>query len=167
MVLRQNRLGGKPVSMEKLKPQTIWLLCAAPAGIYYKCLCNRSIQVSTCHTTHTNRFTAIFRTMSKRAKHARCSVIDCTEEHSSLHRPPASEETRAKWIRFIYRGYAPRIHPSKNLLVCSNHFAADSFSNLGQYNAGLAGKMFLKEGAVPTVRGKAQDEGDVKIPQVH
>lgn len=91
--------------------------------------------------------------MLKRAKHANCSVVGCTEQHVSLHRPPASERTRAEWIRFIFSGSVPAT-VSKTLFVCAKHFLPDCFSNLGQYNAGLATKLFLNEGAIPTIRDK-------------
>lgn len=46
---------------------------------------------------------------------------------------------------------------TKNVYICANHFTLDSFSNFGQYNAGLAGKLFLKEGSLPTIRDKSAD----------
>lgn len=42
--------------------------------------------------------------------------------------------------------------------MCANHLASDCFSHLRQHNAGLAMKLFLKEGSVPTVLGKTADE---------
>ncbi|XP_067310591.1 uncharacterized protein [Pseudorasbora parva] len=94
-------------------------------------------------------------TMAKvRAKHANCSVVGCTDEHKTLFRVPASEETREQWIYFIFKGTPPET-VNKNLLVCGNHFKPESFRNLGQYKAGFASKLFLNEGAIPTERGKA------------
>ncbi|KAL7398437.1 hypothetical protein ABVT39_010016 [Epinephelus coioides] len=47
---------------------------------------------------------------------------------------------------------------SKSVFVCANHFTTDCFSNEGQYKAGLATRLFLKDGSIPTVRGDATDE---------
>ncbi|KAK2840100.1 hypothetical protein Q5P01_013840 [Channa striata] len=91
-------------------------------------------------------------------KHKRCYVVGCSEEHKSLHLPPMSNETRAKWLDFIFDGQVPD-NMVKYVFVCANHFASDCFSNLGQYNAGLAGKLLLVEGSIPTVRGKSADRG--------
>ncbi|KAM7382656.1 hypothetical protein PAMP_002378 [Pampus punctatissimus] len=98
--------------------------------------------------------------MSKlRAKHGNCSVVGCTDQHKSLHQPPAAEDRRAEWIKFIFNGKVPDT-VGKNLYVCANHFVPDCFTNLGQYNAGLATKLSLKEGSVPTVCDKTAEEGD-------
>ncbi|XP_060770743.1 zinc finger protein 595-like isoform X2 [Neoarius graeffei] len=97
--------------------------------------------------------------MSKRAKHANCSVVGCREQHVSLHRPPASEPRRAEWINFIFNGSVPAT-VSKNLFVCAKHFVSDCFSNLGQYNAGLATKLYLKDGSIPTIRVKTEHQGN-------
>jgi len=101
--------------------------------------------------------------MSKRAKHASCSVVGCTEPRASLHRTPAAEDVSSKWIDFIYHGNVPATVGKGHLYVCGNHFLPDCFANLGPYNAGLADKLFLKVGSVPTVAGKTTDEGNVSI----
>lgn len=74
-----------------------------------------------------------------------CSVVACTDSHTSLYRLPATEDITAKWIDFIYHGNIPP-SVSKSVVVCTNHFTSDCFSNLGQYNAGLAIGLFLKDG---------------------
>ncbi|KAA0721759.1 hypothetical protein E1301_Tti014268 [Triplophysa tibetana] len=91
-----------------------------------------------------------------RAQHANCNVVGCTDEHKSLFRVPTSERTRQEWIYFIFGGNPPE-RISKNLHVCANHFKPECFTNLGQYNAGLASKLLLNVGARPTERGKAAD----------
>lgn len=95
--------------------------------------------------------------MSKiRGKHANCSVVDCKDQHKSLHRPPASEDRRAEWLNFIFNGRVPAT-VSKHLYVCANHFLSDYFTNIGLYREGLAEKLFLKEGSTPTVRSKTAE----------
>ncbi|XP_061622218.1 uncharacterized protein LOC133474470 isoform X1 [Phyllopteryx taeniolatus] len=96
--------------------------------------------------------------MSKSKAKQTCHVVGCLDRHTSLHRLPAREDIRAKWIHFIYNGNIPA-SVSKNLVVCANHFASDCFSNLGQYKAGLAMRLYVKDGSIPTVRGKDTDEG--------
>ncbi|XP_051269263.1 uncharacterized protein LOC127370858 [Dicentrarchus labrax] len=86
-----------------------------------------------------------------------CSVVGCRLQHRALHTLPASEELRLQWIHFIYDGKVP-VPVGKKPIVCANHFLSDCFQNLGQYNAGLAAKLLLKEGAVPTVRGPTAGE---------
>lgn len=96
-----------------------------------------------------------------RAKHANCSVVGCTDDQKSLFKVPASEKTRKEWIGFIFGGKPPG-SINKNLHVCVKHFKPECFINLGQYNAGLASKLFLNEGATPTERGKAADARKVR-----
>ncbi|XP_057191028.1 uncharacterized protein LOC130555030 isoform X2 [Triplophysa rosa] len=88
---------------------------------------------------------------------AKCSVDGCTDQHRSLFRVTASEKSREQWILFIFNGNPPE-RVSKNLFVCANHFKPECFVNLGQYKAGFATKLFLKEGATPTEGAKASDE---------
>ena len=92
--------------------------------------------------------------------HKRCSVVGCMDVHKSLHRVP--EDERATWIDFILEGEVPAT-VGKNLLVCANHFTTDCFSNFGQYTEGLAVKLYLYEGSLPTLRGIPADEGHVSI----
>nr|XP_055069990.1 uncharacterized protein LOC129450961 [Misgurnus anguillicaudatus] len=94
-----------------------------------------------------------------RAKHANCSVVGCTDQHKSLFKVSTSEVTRLQWIDFIFDGNPPEI-VSKNLHVCAHHFKPECFVNLGPYEAGFASKLFLNEGAIPTQRAKAADEGN-------
>ncbi|XP_048114220.1 uncharacterized protein LOC125304199 [Alosa alosa] len=96
-------------------------------------------------------------TTSKSKSHMKCCVVGCTEQHKSLHFLPAKDDRRTEWLHFIFDGHVPAT-VGKNLVVCANHFKADCFENLGQYTAGLANKLRLTEGSVPTVRGRSQDE---------
>ena len=98
----------------------------------------------------------------KRIRQPRCSVVGCTDQHKCLHVTPASEDTREKWIYFIFEGNVPaRI--GKYLLVCANHFESDYFTNLGQYDAGLSTRLALKGGSVPSIRRNTADEKNKKM----
>nr|XP_040044626.1 zinc finger MYM-type protein 4 isoform X1 [Gasterosteus aculeatus aculeatus] len=87
----------------------------------------------------------------KPMKPSRCGVVGCADPHRSVHNVPASKDTRAKWIEFIFEGSAPE-RIGKSLLVCANHFELDCFTNLGQYNSGLATRLTLQAGSVPSIR---------------
>src|SRR4029434_4428799 len=97
----------------------------------------------------------------QQTKFSRCAVVGCTEPHRSIHHVPASEETRAKWIDFIFEGNVPE-RIGKILFVCANHFELDCFANLGEYNAGLATRLTLQAGSVPSIR-RISDEAIVSI----
>ncbi|XP_039541035.1 uncharacterized protein LOC120488385 isoform X2 [Pimephales promelas] len=81
----------------------------------------------------------------------KCSVVDCNTVDSCFHLLPTSETLKKQWMDFIYEGKAPRTLP-KYVYVCSNHFESDCFLNEGQFKAGLASKLILKYGSLPTVR---------------
>ena len=85
----------------------------------------------------------------------------CGRLHRSVHNVPASEDTRAKWIEFIFNGNVPE-RIVKSLLVCASHFELDCFTNLGQYNSGLATRLTLQAGSVPSIC-RSTDEGIVSI----
>ncbi|XP_001921592.2 uncharacterized protein [Danio rerio] len=80
-----------------------------------------------------------------------CAILGCKAQHKSLHRLPANEQQRLKWLSFIFEDKVPENVP-KLLYVCANHFSVDCLENAGQYNSGFASKLFLKTGSVPTIR---------------
>ncbi|XP_067237056.1 uncharacterized protein [Chanodichthys erythropterus] len=90
----------------------------------------------------------------KRAKHGSCSVFGCTNEHRSLFLVPSSEPIKKQWVNFIFQKNSPTQLP-KVLYVCAKHFTDDCFLNLGQYSAGLAERLKIKSGSVPTLLGSA------------
>ncbi len=49
----------------------------------------------------------------------------------------------------------------KMLYVCAKHFTDDCFLNLGQYRDGLAERLKIKSGSVPTLLGSATNLGQV------
>lgn len=91
----------------------------------------------------------------------RCFVVDCFDQHVSMHVLPA-EANRTKWLRFIFDGKVPSPGSlPKKIVVCANHFTTDCFENYRQYTAGFALRLRLKKGSVPTIRFKFEDDGDV------
>uniref|UniRef100_A0A1A8AHH8 Si:dkeyp-30e7.2 n=1 Tax=Nothobranchius furzeri TaxID=105023 RepID=A0A1A8AHH8_NOTFU len=82
----------------------------------------------------------------------KCSISGCTDPHECLHRPPASEEVRIAWLNFIFHGNVPS-SVRKVLFVCAKHFKDECFTNLRQYREGLAERLRLIEGSVPTEYG--------------
>uniref|UniRef100_A0A3B3V7M4 Zinc finger MYM-type protein 4-like n=1 Tax=Poecilia latipinna TaxID=48699 RepID=A0A3B3V7M4_9TELE len=90
----------------------------------------------------------------------RCFVVDCFDQHASMHVLPA-EANRTKWLRFIFDGKVPSLGTlPKKIVVCANHFTTDCFENYRQYKAGFALRLRLKKGSVPTIRFKFEDDGD-------
>lgn len=81
----------------------------------------------------------------------RCSVVGCRNEHKSVHLLPASVPLKMRWVSFIFKGNAPE-KVGKYVYVCANHFTSDCFVNEGQYKAGFALKLLIKDGSIPTVR---------------
>ncbi|XP_073720263.1 uncharacterized protein [Misgurnus anguillicaudatus] len=96
-----------------------------------------------------------------RLKHSRCFVIGCKNEHRSIHLLPTSEELRTQWISFIFKGNVPQIIP-RFVFVCANHFTSECFVNEGQYNAGFAKKLLIRDGSVPTIRDPSLVPGGIK-----
>lgn len=88
------------------------------------------------------------------ARRANCSVAGCKGQHRGLYSVPAAEEQKRRWLRFIFGDRAPAAVPA-SLFVRAKHFAADCFSNRGQYEAGLASPLSLVKGSVPTSRDPA------------
>ncbi len=74
--------------------------------------------------------------------------------NTGLYRLPATEPQRTEWLSFMYEGQVPLNLP-KVMYVCANHFRTDYFLNEGQYKAGFAKKLKLKDGSVPTIRDPA------------
>lgn len=95
-------------------------------------------------------------------KKHKCSVVGCNNEHSSFHLLPTSEPLKTQWMDFIYEGKAPLKIP-KYVYVCANHFLTDCFENEGQFKAGLASKLILKSGSLPTVRDATSPSKEVSV----
>ncbi|XP_038158943.1 uncharacterized protein LOC119795164 [Cyprinodon tularosa] len=89
-----------------------------------------------------------------RAKHGRCSVTGCINEHKSLFLLPSSEPLKTQWMDFIFGGNLSA-KPPKELHVCARHFEEECFHNMGAYKAGFATHLKLKSGSIPTLRYKA------------
>ncbi|XP_038145173.1 uncharacterized protein LOC119786135 isoform X2 [Cyprinodon tularosa] len=77
----------------------------------------------------------------------RC-LLGCPPEQTTLFNIPATPAIRACWFEFLHfdeRGLTKRDR------VCARHFTESSFTNYGQYSAGLAKDLILKDTAVPKV----------------
>uniref|UniRef100_A0A3Q2GBQ2 THAP-type domain-containing protein n=1 Tax=Cyprinodon variegatus TaxID=28743 RepID=A0A3Q2GBQ2_CYPVA len=77
----------------------------------------------------------------------RC-LLGCPPEQTTLFNIPATPGIRACWFEFLHfdeRGLTKRDR------VCARHFTESSFTNYGQYSAGLAKDLILKDTAVPKV----------------
>ncbi|XP_031419223.1 zinc finger and SCAN domain-containing protein 2-like isoform X3 [Clupea harengus] len=103
--------------------------------------------------------------MNTKMKYSRCNVVGCTDPHRSVHNLPISEGTRGKWVDFIFEGNVPG-KIGKTLLVCANHFKLECFTNLGQFNNGLATRLTLQAGSLPSIR-RSTDKGDASTARVH
>ncbi|XP_067282054.1 uncharacterized protein [Pseudorasbora parva] len=79
----------------------------------------------------------------------RCYVPGCSGEVRTFHTLPTDKKCQQAWLMFIYNRIPERFNAK--LFVCSAHFNADSFSNLGQYRAGFAHYLQLKKGSIPTI----------------
>ncbi|XP_039675675.1 uncharacterized protein LOC120571041 [Perca fluviatilis] len=105
-------------------------------------------------------------TVRKRAKHNSCSVFGCTIEQKSLFLVPSREPLKNLWVNFILCGNSPTQLP-KVLYVCAKHFTDDCFLNLGQYRAGLAERLKIKPGSVPTLVGSATNLGQASTSSAY
>ncbi len=70
-------------------------------------------------------------------------------EKQSLHCLPSDPNIRKEWMNFIFNEVPDRI--SKNLVLCSLHFTADSFTNQVRFDAGFSERLKLKDNAVPII----------------
>ncbi|XP_067298749.1 uncharacterized protein [Pseudorasbora parva] len=78
----------------------------------------------------------------------RCYVPGCTRDVRTFHSLPLDKKCRHAWLMFVYNRIPKQFNAK--LFVCSAHFTTDSFSNLGQFEAGFAQRLQLKKGAIPT-----------------
>ncbi|XP_041960716.1 uncharacterized protein LOC121719306 [Alosa sapidissima] len=86
-----------------------------------------------------------------------CACFICGNKTSTLHFLPKKEESRTKWLEFIFG--TPPAKYSPNLVLCSNHFDHSDFYNFGAYSSGFASKLLLKPGSVPSQRSSTSTQG--------
>ena len=97
-----------------------------------------------------------------RARHAKCSVVGCKNQHKCPYSVPATEEQKRQWLCFFfYDNVLATVHVS--LFVCAYHFTSDCFSNESQYKVGFASTQTFVKGSVPTI----QDPVTAPEPQVN
>ncbi|KAM9836746.1 uncharacterized protein ACBR49_019177 [Aulostomus maculatus] len=85
----------------------------------------------------------------------------CREENRQLFSLPRDEETRERWLRFLFSLYA------ESLRVCSAHFTEDSFLNKAESEARSSARLVLREGAVPTETGTIVTSASQQTPPQH
>lgn len=83
------------------------------------------------------------------AEHVRACFI-CGGNTSTLHFLPKKEDLRKKWLEFVF-GKPPAKYNAR-LVICSNHFEQNDFTNYGAYSSGFVSKLSLKAGSVPSRR---------------
>ncbi|XP_022066518.2 uncharacterized protein LOC110962796 isoform X2 [Acanthochromis polyacanthus] len=71
----------------------------------------------------------------------------------NLFASPKEESTRQYWIQFLFAGQQPTV----NWFLCSRHFSEDAFLNRAQYEAGFSARLLLRDGAVPSVKGRVKE----------
>ncbi|XP_008298193.1 uncharacterized protein LOC103370809 isoform X2 [Stegastes partitus] len=72
----------------------------------------------------------------------------------NLFASPKEESTRQYWVQFLFAGQQ---QPTANWFLCSRHFSEDAFLNRAQYEAGFSARLLLRDGAVPSVKGRVQE----------
>ncbi|XP_037105377.1 pyrroline-5-carboxylate reductase 3 isoform X2 [Syngnathus acus] len=85
-------------------------------------------------------------------------VFGC-ERFMSLFSLPKDKNVRQKWLEFIFGSTRAS---DQQLYVCDGHFSEDCLANLGQYQSGLAVRLNLKTGAIPSIK----PEGEIRIIKI-
>ena len=62
---------------------------------------------------------------------------------------PKNEDQKNQWLKFIFTTIPEQFN--KFLLLCSQHFTDDCFSNLGENKVGFSKRLAIKEGSLPTL----------------
>jgi hypothetical protein len=81
---------------------------------------------------------------------SRCVVQDCSNVARpgiSIHASPSNRKDRIKWVNFV-RTHRANFLPVKNFVVCSEHFAPESFHQL---LPAFGSTRRLKKGSCPTI----------------
>ncbi len=84
----------------------------------------------------------------------RCIVFGCDNtlgDGVSAHEFPTEPALRNQWTRFVLRTRAKWKGPGKWSQICSKHFNPVDFENHMKYEMGVAKKLLLKRGAVPSI----------------
>ena len=73
---------------------------------------------------------------------------------------PKEASTRQKWIELLFPGQQKKNTSASVRLWL---FTQDCFVNMGQYEAGLAGKLLLKDDAFPTLLGHVEESEEQAV----
>uniref|UniRef100_A0A3B3DQK9 THAP domain-containing protein 1 n=1 Tax=Oryzias melastigma TaxID=30732 RepID=A0A3B3DQK9_ORYME len=92
-----------------------------------------------------------------------CAVNGCDsmkgDSNVSFHYFPKDLAMRNKWAEFLGHGIF-----NKYSIICGKHFEKDSFANLKEKELGFSVKLFLKKGAVPSIKKPPSREEPAPSP---
>ncbi|KAM8727856.1 uncharacterized protein AB9X84_001376 [Acanthopagrus schlegelii] len=102
-----------------------------------------------------------------------CSVVGCHSGRRSVQpqrfRLPEDPERRLEWVQFLATVNKQRFKESSwtDIAICIDHFKDDCFEKVTPGHSGMAGRVQLKPGAVPSLSlqsGSEQPEPSPKSP---
>ena len=96
-----------------------------------------------------------------------CVAFGCSNNYKtgvSLFKFPRDVELRKKWIQQVKRTRAKWTGPSPHSVLCSEHFAEDSFEP-STNKLGIKKRVVLKKDAVPTIFKRPIVHVDSSLPQ--
>ncbi len=79
-------------------------------------------------------------------KTTRCCAVPSCGKIQCLHCLSSDPNIRKEWMNFIFKEVPDGI--CKNLVLCSLHFTADSFTNKTHFDTGFSERLKIKDDAV-------------------
>lgn len=107
--------------------------------------------------------------MSHIRKNSCCSIAHCINSSGKIRNNivlfsfPKSKELSKQWLHFVNSNGSDIQDIYTSHRVCQYHFPADSFSNYGQYEMGLAQILYLKKGTIPSLMPNTTVSDEVSI----